>query len=142
MSFIEAVRAYFVEWNNFKTRSSRSEYWWATLFVFFAGYLVGLIIEFFIGFTFAYAEFSDEVIMTLVGITTLIVQVFIFIASTALVVRRLHDIDKSGWWYLLIFTIIGFIPLLIWFCTKGSDGRNRFGENPLEKDAEFLQESN
>ena len=139
MSFIEAVKSYFLKWNDFKTRSCRSEYWWATLFIFFASYLVSFMTGYFIGVTFAFAGFSEDAIITLVGIATLIIQVFIIIASTALVVRRLHDVDKSGWWYLLIFTIVGAIPLLIWFCRKGSDGRNRFGEDPFEKDAKFSQ---
>ena len=137
MSFIEALKSYFLKWNDFKTRSSRSEYWWATLFIFFASYLIVFMTEFFIGVTFAFAGFSEDAIITLLGIATIVIQVLIIIASTALVVRRLHDVDKSGWWYLLIFTIIGAIPLLIWFCRKGSDGGNKFGEDPLEKDAQF-----
>ena len=133
MSFVEAVKEYFIRWNDFKTRSSRSEYWWATLFVTFASYLVGFAVGFFIGFTFSSAGFSEDVTMTIVGIATLVIQIFIIIASTALVVRRLHDVDKSGWWYLIIFTIIGMIPLLIWFCTKGSERSNRFGQDPLKQ---------
>ena len=94
MSFVEAVKEYFIRWNDFKTRSSRSEYWWATLFVTFASYIVSFAVGFFIGFTFADAGFSEEVTMTIVGIATLAMQIFIIIASTALVVRRLHDVDK------------------------------------------------
>ena len=133
MSFVEAVKEYFIRWNDFNTRSSRSEYWWATLFVTLASYLVGFAVGFFIGFTFSYAGFSEDVTMTIIGIATFAMQIFIIIASTALVVRRLHDVDKSGWWYLIIFTIIGMIPLLIWFCTKGSEGSNRFGQDPLKQ---------
>jgi uncharacterized membrane protein YhaH (DUF805 family) len=40
----------------------------------------------------------------------------------------LHDSDRTGWWYLLIFfPLIGWIILLIWYVTKGTDGPNRFG---------------
>ena len=52
MSFVDAVKAYFFKWNDFRGRSSRSEYWWATLFVTLASYPVGFIIGGFIGFTF------------------------------------------------------------------------------------------
>jgi uncharacterized membrane protein YhaH (DUF805 family) len=44
----------------------------------------------------------------------------------------LHDSDRTGWWYLLIFVpLIGWIILLIWYVTKGTDGPNRFGPDPL-----------
>ena len=133
MNFTEAVKAYFLKWNDFRSRSSRSEYWWATLFVTLASYPVGFIIGFVIAYLFTTTGFSDTTIEVLVGIATLLVQIFIIIASTCLVIRRLHDVDKSGWWYLIIFTIIGMIPLLIWYCSKGTDGDNRFGKDPLEQ---------
>ena len=131
MNFIEAVGAYFIKWNDFRSRSSRSEYWWAILFVTFASYIAGFILGFFIGYTFTIAGFSEVVTMTVVGIASLALQLFIMIASTCLVIRRLHDVDRSGWWYLIIFTIIGMIPLLIWICSKGTDGDNRYGDDPL-----------
>ena len=133
MNFTDAVKAYFLKWNDFRSRSSRSEYWWATLFVTLASIPVGFIIGFVIGFLFAIAGFSETTIQTLVGIVMLPVQIFIIIASTCLVIRRLHDVDKSGWWYLIMFTIIGLIPLIIWYCSKGTDGDNRFGKDPLEQ---------
>ena len=133
MNFTDAVKAYFLKWNDFRSRSSRSEYWWATLFVTLASFPVGFIIGFVIGFLFAIAGFSEPTIEIIVGIVMLPVQIFLIIASTCLVIRRLHDVDKSGWWYLIIFTIVGLIPLLIWYCSKGTDGDNRFGKDPLEQ---------
>ena len=51
--------------------------------------------------------------------------------SIAVAVRRLHDIGRSGWWYLLIFVpIIGWIVLLVFFCTRGEDGPNQWGPVP------------
>ena len=133
MNFMQAVKAYFINWNNFTTRSSRSEYWWATLFVSFGSYIAGFIIGFFIMSTFSAAGFSEDVSMTVIGIAALVIEIFLVIAGISLSVRRLHDVDKSGWWLLIMFTIIGMIPLLIWYCTKGTDGENRFGQNPLEQ---------
>ena len=46
-------------------------------------------------------------------------------------VRRLHDINKSGWWLLLSITIIGLIPLLYWACKKGDDDGNKYGPNSI-----------
>ena len=133
MSFSNAVKAYFLKWNDFRTRSSRSEYWWATLFVALASYPVGFIIGLLIGFTFALAGFSESAISIALLIAMLPVQLFIITASSCLVIRRLHDVDRSGWWYLIVFTIVGMIPLLIWYCTKGTEGDNRFGKDPLQQ---------
>ena len=125
MNFLNAVKSYFVRWNDFKTRSSRSEYWWATLF----SVLVSLALEL---LNVAIASNPPALILT-ISILVLIFLIFMMIASLALAVRRLHDLDKSGWWYLLVFTIIGIIPLTTWFCSKGTEGENRFGENPLSR---------
>ena len=133
MNFTDAVKAYFLKWNDFRSRSSRSEYWWATLFVTLASFPVGFIIGFVIGILFLTAGFSETTMEIVLGIVMLPIQIFIIIASTCLLIRRLHDVDRTGWWYLIIFTIIGIIPLLIWYCSKGTDGDNRFGKDPLEQ---------
>ena len=133
MNFIDAVKAYFFKWNDFQSRSSRSEYWWATLFVILASLPLGFIIGVLIGVIFAISGLSDTAIEVAVVIIVLPIQIFIYVASTSLVIRRLHDVDRSGWWFLIIFTVIGMIPLLVWYCTKGTTGDNRFGKDPLEK---------
>jgi uncharacterized membrane protein YhaH (DUF805 family) len=44
----------------------------------------------------------------------------------------LHDTDRSGWWVLLfLIPLIGAIVLLIWYCSRGTPGGNRFGPDPL-----------
>jgi uncharacterized membrane protein YhaH (DUF805 family) len=53
------------------------------------------------------------------------------IAGLSLVARRLHDINRSGWWYLVVFTIIGIFVVLYWLCKKGDEEENQFGPNPL-----------
>jgi uncharacterized membrane protein YhaH (DUF805 family) len=48
----------------------------------------------------------------------------------ALVARRLHDTGRSGWWFLIAFTVIG-IPVLLYWLVKDSDkGKNAYGEGP------------
>jgi Protein of unknown function (DUF805) len=50
----------------------------------------------------------------------------------AVSIRRLHDLDRTGWWILLaLIPLIGWIILLIWYISKGTDGPNRFGPDPL-----------
>ena len=50
------------------------------------------------------------------------------IPEIAVSIRRLHDINKSGWWILLTFTIIGIIPLTYFYCIKGDDNNNAYGQ--------------
>ena len=46
-------------------------------------------------------------------------------------VRRLHDLNKSGWWILLIFTGIGIIPIVYWCCfLNGDKDDNQYGLSP------------
>ena len=59
-------------------------------------------------------------------------QIFVLIASTALAVRRLHEINKSGWWLLIYLTIVGILLLFYWACSKGDADENVFGPDPLD----------
>ena len=61
----------------------------------------------------------------------IILTIVTIVPEIAVSVRRLHDINKSGWWLLLSLTVIGIIPLIYWVCKKGDEKENRFGENPL-----------
>ena len=131
MSFPEAVISYFTKWLNFKTRSSRSEYWWAVLFLNIAFFVLSIIIAWCLPAILSIPGCPIGIVIAVVGIAQFIVQIFCTIAGIALMTRRLHDVDKSGWWQLLSFTGFGIIPLLIWACRKGTEGENRFGKDPL-----------
>jgi uncharacterized membrane protein YhaH (DUF805 family) len=116
MSFGEAIRSGFQRYTDFGGRSSRSEYWFWVLFTALASIGLGVL---------------DLVIRTdggLVGVFALVT----FLPSLAVAVRRLHDIDRSGWWLLIGFVpLIGSIILIIWFATAGRESPNRYGRNPL-----------
>ena len=54
-----------------------------------------------------------------------------YVPSIAVAVRRLHDTNRSGWWYLFMFVpIIGIIMLMIDFAEDSHPGDNRYGPNP------------
>ena len=56
----------------------------------------------------------------------------LFIPQLAVTVRRLHDTDRSGWWWWIsLIPLVGGIILLVWLCTRGTEGNNRYGQNPL-----------
>lgn len=51
--------------------------------------------------------------------------------SLSVGVRRLHNVNHSGWWALLLLTIIGAIPLIYWQSSRGTTGPNNYGPDPL-----------
>jgi uncharacterized membrane protein YhaH (DUF805 family) len=64
---------------------------------------------------------SYHVLLTLFDLATIL-------PGVAVMVRRLHDIDRSGWWWLIAFIpLVGAILLIVWLCTRGTPGPNRFG---------------
>ena len=66
------------------------------------------------------------------SIFAFIFNLAVFLPSWAVMIRRLHDVNRSGWWILISLTIIGIIPFVYWTCIKKSDeNENRFGSNPL-----------
>ncbi len=128
MGFSDAVQNVVMNnYANWDGRASRSEYWWFVLFGALVGFVTGTIDGFLFGW-----EYSDPTwISTLVSLALLLPN---FCVS----VRRLHDLGKSGWWNLLVFTIIGIIPLLIFMVMEGEEHPNQYGEvptNTLEHDA-------
>ena len=124
VNFSEAIQLGFKNYFNLQMRSSRSEYWYWILFVS----VLGLIVDF-LDATIAGSSWLeyDEVW----GPLTIIFNLVVFLPGIAVGVRRLHDVNRSGWWLLISFTVIGLIPLIIWAVSKGTEGKNRFGKNPL-----------
>ena len=107
-------RVVFENYANFKGRASKAEYWWYILATILLGIITAII----------------DVILKIDVINPLL-NLALLIPGIAVTVRRLHDTNKSGWWYLLIFTVIGLIPLLIWFIQKSDQQENRFGLVPV-----------
>ena len=108
---------------DFEGRARRAEYWLFTLFV-----LIAYVVAMLIGGLFdrgGSPEATPEAIFFCLTVLAL------FVPSLALVVRRLHDINRSGWWYLLAFLpVIGSIIILIFMLTPGTPGPNRYGPDP------------
>jgi uncharacterized membrane protein YhaH (DUF805 family) len=115
MGFGQAISAGFSNYVNFSGRACRSEYWYWILFIIIAD-IVAAIID---------RALDMQLVTGLFGLVTIIPNI-------AIAIRRLHDLDRTGWWILLGFIpLIGWIILLIWYVTKGTDGPNRFGPDPL-----------
>jgi uncharacterized membrane protein YhaH (DUF805 family) len=119
MNFTQAIASGFQNYVNFTGRAARSEFWLWTLFSVLMT-MAASIIDVALFPTAAASPINS------------LVSLALFLPSLAVSVRRLHDLDRSGWWVLLVFVIlIGWIVLIVWNCTRGTLGPNRFGPDPL-----------
>jgi uncharacterized membrane protein YhaH (DUF805 family) len=112
MNFTDAVSSAFSNYATFRGRARRSEYWWFTLFIIIASSVLGLVDS---------LLFGRQILSALFGLAT-------FIPILAVTVRRLHDVDRSGWWILIsVVPLLGVILLLYWYTREGTPGSNQFG---------------
>ncbi len=97
-------------------RTARRPFWLAQL-VYLVIYLV---------------VFPVTSVLGLVGAAiSMAVSIYLMIVSWMLLIRRLHDISKSGWWSLVIFVpLVGLIALVYFGAVESTPGANRWGENP------------
>ena len=142
MEPVAAVKSCLRKYVTFSGRASRSEYWFFMLASMIAFYAIGILMS---------------IVSAMLGIATgfhampppgqpppfdpaqLYPQIpyFLFVLALwlpgiSVAVRRLHDIDRSGWWlWLHLIPIAGTLWLLVWNCSAGTRGDNRFGPNPL-----------
>ena len=118
MNFQDAIRSGIRNYVTFSGRASRSEFWYWALFALLVS-IASSIIDHTI---FPFASTGP-----IEGLTSLV----LFLPGLAVSIRRLHDIDRSGWWWLIAFTVIGIVLLIVWACTRGTAGANRYGPDPL-----------
>ena len=105
----------------FSGRARRQEYWLFLLFNIIAAFVVG-----FIGGILAGA--TGVVAFAFLG---MIYNLAVLIPGFAVFVRRMHDIGKSGWWWLIAFIpLIGVLVLFIFCCLDSQPGDNQYGPNP------------
>jgi uncharacterized membrane protein YhaH (DUF805 family) len=115
--YLEVLKKYAV----FEGRAHRTEFW---MFV-----LVSLIISIVLSIIDVLIGTNTPAGGVLQGIYSLAV----LIPSLAVGCRRLHDIDKSGWWQLLgLIPLVGIIILIIWFAKEGDRQPNQYGTNPWD----------
>ena len=104
------------QYADFEGRARRKEYW---MFVLFNA-LISIVVEG-IGYVFGL-----DFLVSLYALA-------VFIPVLAVSIRRLHDIGKSGWWYLIgLIPLIGWIILLVYYCTDSEPYDNKWGANPKQ----------
>ncbi len=130
MDFMTAVKTCFSKYATFSGRAPRSEFWWFVLFVMVTNLVLSFVDSFLFGTVTTTANSFQA--STNTPIFSGIFVLLTFLPYFSVLVRRLHDINRSGWWYWIILVpIVGFILLIVWFATKGTDGPNSYGEDPL-----------
>ncbi len=128
VSFSAAISLFFKNYANFQGRSSRRAFWWWQLCAFLIGFAWMLA-------TIALVQLGAVSLPPSTFLNLILFLYFLFLGfvvvvlvpTIALVVRRLHDSDKSGWWILLGFVPLAGIVVLIFCCLPGTTGSNGFG---------------
>jgi uncharacterized membrane protein YhaH (DUF805 family) len=121
--YLEALKKYAV----FSGRARRMEFWYFVLFNLVV-YIVLSLIDTLLG---------TYNIVSGVGLLSGIYSLAVLIPTLALWVRRLHDIDRTGWWLLInLIPLIGTIVLLVFALTPGTPGSNRYGPDPKQATGE------
>jgi len=134
VSFPDAIRLGFQHCFDFRSRSTRAEYWWFSLFAILASVILS-VVDMLIG-TYDW-ETGNGLISGLFGLG-------ILIPGLALGARRLHDINRTGWWQLMgiglilvstgywlgIPLFIGSIVLIVWAIKPSDEGTNKHGPAP------------
>ncbi|MBW8880922.1 MAG: DUF805 domain-containing protein [Asticcacaulis sp.] len=136
MGFGQAIQSAYKNYFQFNGRASRSEFWWFYLFNLLV-VIAGLVFFMIVGAaTSGQGQDAQAGVGIATGLIGLVWGLFVlgsFFPTLSLIVRRLHDSDKSGWFLLLIFVPFGGIVLLVFYCLPGTVGANQFGEDPLRR---------
>lgn len=119
---------YLLAWQratDFSGRSRRTEYWMFQLFNMLIAMALGAV-------AFGIGLLLDEKDGMMVFMICIWLYVLVSIVpSLSILVRRLHDIGKSGWWYFISFVpIVGGIILFVFTVLDSDPDRNEYGPNP------------
>ena len=116
MDLQTSIKTCFNKYADFSGRALRSEFWFFCLFTFLGGIITVIIDVIILGYS-----------VESYGPINLIFSVGVLLPSFAVTTRRLHDINRSGWWQLLYITIIGIVLVVIWCATEGENKKNKYG---------------
>ena len=122
MGMFDAIKSAYSHYFTLNGRATRSEYWWFWLYQSL-GYIV--IVSACIAASVAFQD-NEGLSFILVGIF----GIFHIIPNITILVRRLHDSSKSGWWVLLFFLSGPGTLILFIFTLLPSEGDNKYGVNP------------
>ena len=121
--YIDVLKKYTV----FSGRARRKEFWMFFLFSAIISIFLAVIDEF-MGWQF---EIDGESL----GFLSTLYYLAVIVPYLAVIFRRLHDTERSGWWILIAFIpIVGVLILLVFLILQGTRGDNRYGPDPKESE--------
>ena len=143
VGFGEAIKRAFAGWKDYSSRATLSEFWWFFLFEFLVGlvlYVIAFVVILGVFATTASVSSDGQIDSTasaglsgvaiLVWLLFMVVGIGMFLVYLPLMVRRLHDTDKSGLFVLLAFIPFGGIIVLVLCAMAGTPGPNQYGPVP------------
>ena len=99
----------------FTGRATRTEYWMFALFSVIVSVVLSIV---------------DGVLGT-TGVLAGLYALAVFLPSLGVLIRRLHDTDRSGWWFLItLVPLVGFIVLIVFLVQDSQPATNRYGPSP------------
>ena len=114
---IEAYKKLWRNYTNFNGRSTVGDYWWAVL----CNFIVVFVVSFLSGLL-------GGGIAKLFSVVIALYSLALIVPGLAICVRRLHDINKSGWFILIgLIPAVGGIILLVFMCMSSVDEGNQYG---------------
>lgn len=117
--YLRVIRNYI----GFSGRARRKEFWMFILVNAFVTAVIS-ILDKILGWNLG----DDD------GVLSIIYSLLIFLPSLAVQFRRLHDVERSAWWLLLMFIpVVGWVALIVFSCQSGTPGYNNFGPDPKQK---------
>jgi uncharacterized membrane protein YhaH (DUF805 family) len=117
--YLKALKNYV----GFSGRARRKEYW---MFILFNAIFscAAIMLDYIFGTAFGGIWF---------GLFYILYYLAVFLPALAVLIRRLHDIEKSGWFmFISLVPVIGSIWLIVLLCKDGTVGENKYGANPKE----------
>ena len=120
MDIQQSIKTCFKKFATFDGRASRSEYWWFQFFYMLVVLVAVILDSILVGGNLESA-----------GALEIVSQLLLLLPALAVTARRLHDVNRSGWWMLVGITIVGLIPLFIWWLAPGTNKKNKYG-NPIK----------
>ena len=126
MTFTQALRSFWSNYRNFKGRARRSEYWFIQLFLVVTNLAAAAI-----DFALMNGDVDRFIANGGGGIVGLIWILATIVPAVAVLVRRLHDTGRSGWWALIGFVpVAGAIALLVFTVADSEAQQNSYGPSP------------
>jgi uncharacterized membrane protein YhaH (DUF805 family) len=117
--YTDVIKKYAV----FSGRAARPEFWWFVLFNIIISAAINLVVSAVAGHSAGQAVGE-------------IYSLAVLLPSLGVGIRRLHDTNRTGWWYLLVFIpILGWIVLIVFLALASDPGPNKYGPNPQSPDA-------